>query len=436
MSICKINRRQFLRLIPPAAAAAALAGCGAAASSGAASTAASTASSAASAASEGTTEVTFWSLFTGDDGTVMDSIVDQFNKSQTAVHVSHIAMEATTDLYVKLPMVANDDAQAPDLCVVHNNYIPYLVEKGALQPITTITDNFDNLAEDNFNSADMTHYKDERYGAILDFPSAILYGNKDLIAKYYPEIADDNVITWDEIFALGDKLKAAGVINDIKPLVSSWARNDILQSLITSGGDYSKDGTTLSLTADQMVTAIEKWKELNDKGYFMTEDADALGMFALGQAVFVTGGTWNLTAVKGYGFDFEMLPHVQYSADGDIVTYAVAHCFTMPQRTFTDAKIKAVGTFISWFEDNAMLWANSGAIVSYKKAADSSDFAALPQSQVDKAGTIHRCSSFLYTSICDETINKYGWQPVYGHLTPEDYGKTVVSEIESQIAAQ
>ena len=65
--------------------------------------------------SDAVVEVNFGSLFTGDDGVTMDKIVNQFNEEHPNIKVNHIAMEATTDLYVKLPMVANDDKQAPDL---------------------------------------------------------------------------------------------------------------------------------------------------------------------------------------------------------------------------------------------------------------------------------------------------------------------------------
>ena len=85
----------------------------------------------------------------------------------------------------------------------------------------------------------MAVYNGERYGVILDFPSAVLYGNKALIDQYYPEMIEDNIVTWDEIYELGDRLKEAGVIEQIKPLVGSWARNDMLHTFITNGGTYS-----------------------------------------------------------------------------------------------------------------------------------------------------------------------------------------------------
>lgn len=380
-------------------------------------------------------EVNFWSLFTGDDGVTMDGIVKQFNEEHPGIKVNHIAMEATTDLYVKLPMVAGDDKQAPDLSVVHNNYIPYLADKGAIQPIEGLAGGYENLAEDRYNNADMAVYNGERYGVILDFPSAVLYGNKELIDQYCPEILEDNLVTWDEIYELGDRLKEAGVVEQIRPLVGSWARNDVLQTFITNGGTYSEDGKTLAIDREALKKAQGEWKDLYDKGYFMEEDADALGMFAMGEAVFVTGGTWNLNVIKTYGLDYVMLPGVQYDTK-DVLTYAAAHTFVMPQRDYTDEKREAVGEFISWFEDHAMLWADAGSIIANKELAASEDYAKLPQAMVDKAGTRHWCPTFLYSSVCDAALNSYGFQAVYGHLTIDEYADAVIAKIEAEIQAQ
>ena len=380
-------------------------------------------------------EVNFWSLFTGDDGVTMDAIVKQFNDEHPDIKVTHIAMEATSDLYVKLPMVAGDDNQAPDLAVTHNNYIPYLAEKGAIQPIDPLVEGFDNLTRDHFNSVDMADYDGKRYGVILDFPSAVVYGNKALIEQYYPEMIEDYVVTWDEIYELGDRLAADNVIDQIKPLVGSFARNDVLQTFVTQGGTYSEDGKTLALDKEILKKAQGEWKNLYDKGYFMEEDSDAMGMFAMGESVFVTGGTWNLNMVNTYGLDYIMLPCVQYDTN-NVITYAAAHTFVMPQRNYTDEKKQAVGEFISWFEDHAMLWAEAGSIVAYKEVAESEAFANLPQAMVDKVDTRHWCPTFLYSSVCDATISSFGFQSVYGHMKLDEYADAVMSKIEAEIEAQ
>lgn len=379
-------------------------------------------------------ELTLWTLFTGDDGLTMDEIVQQFNDEHPGIKVTHIAMEAMSDLYVKLPMVAGNDAQAPDLAVVWNTFIPYLQAKNAIQPISTITDAYPDLADENFVNPEMVQYNNERYGVMLDFPSVTLWGNKELIEQYCPEILDDSVVTWDEIFALGDTLKEKGVIDQIKPVACDWAMNDIEQNLLAAGKNYSDDGVTLTLTEQDVADAITNWKELNDKGYFMPEGSDAFGMFSQGQCVFCSGGTWSLNTVKEYGVDYIELPPIQYGTD-NVVTNAVAHSFVMPQRTYTDAKKDAVGTFISWFEEHAILWAQAGSIVANKAVQESAEFQAMPQALVSQKAKFVS-PNYIYVSICEDTLNSYEWQPVYGHISVEDYAKAVVSKIASQVDAQ
>ncbi|WP_418973275.1 extracellular solute-binding protein [Allofournierella sp.] len=424
----KMSWKPIVSFFMALALAAALAGC-----SGGGQTSAPAQSTAESVPSK-VVELTFWSLFTGDDGVTMNQIVQKFNDEHPNIRVTHIAMEAMSDLYVKLPMVAGNDAQAPELAVVWNTFIPYLVAKNSIQPIDIAADNYPVLADENFVNPEMVRYNGERYGVMLDFPSVTLWGNKDLIEKYCPEILEDEVVTWEEVFSLGDTLKEQGVIDQIKPVACDWAMNDIEQNLLAAGKNYSQDGVNLSMTEQDVADAIRNWKELNDKGYFMPEGADAFGMFSQGQCVFCSGGTWSLNTVKEYGVNYIELPPIQYSAD-NVVTNAVAHSFVLPQRSYTDEQRNAVGTFIDWFEQNAILWAQAGSIVANKAVQGSDEFQVLPQALVSRKATFVS-PNYIYVSICEDTLNNYAWQPVYGHISVDDYAKAVISKITSQVEAQ
>jgi ABC-type glycerol-3-phosphate transport system substrate-binding protein len=374
-------------------------------------------------------------LFTGDDGKNMDAIVKKFNDSHPDIKVTHVAMDAMTDLYVKLPMVAGNDSQAPDIAVVWSTFIPYLVEKKAIQPIEMITDTEPKLADENFTSSDLVHYNGNRYGAMLDFPSVSMYANKDLIAKYDPDIISDNVITWDEVFDLASKLKAAGVDGDIKALASgAGASNDIEQNFLAAGKNYTEDGKTLTLTEEDLSNAMGYFKKLNDEGGFMAEDADAFGLFTQGKAVLCTGGTWNMNAAKDSGINFVELPPVQVDAS-NVVTNAVAHTFVLPQRSYTDEKKKAVATFITWFEDNAILWAQAGSVVANKNVSSSDEFKKMPQYLFSTLAK-QAVPNYLYLSIAEDALTNYGWQPVYNHISVDDYSKAVIAKIKSSVAAQ
>lgn len=380
------------------------------------------------------TELTYWSLFTGDDGATMDSIVQKFNDEHPDIHVTHMAMSATDDLYVKLPMVAGDNKQAPDIAVIWSTYIPYFVEKGTIQPVTEITEEYSNLDDSNFTSPELVYYKDKKYGTMLDFPSVTLWVNKDLVNKYDPEILDDDIVTWDEAFSIGDKIKAAGDSDKVKVLACDWDTNDIELGMLEQGANYSTDGTTFILTEDDLKKAISNYKKLNDNDYFMPEGSDAFGMFAQGSAVFCSGGTWSLNTVKDYPFAWEELPPIQVSPD-KVITNAVAHTFVLPTQDYTDAEKKAIGTFESWFEDNAVLWAQAGSIVANKNVSEGDEFKKLPQYKASSLMT-PEAPNYVYLSICEDTIHKYSWQPVYGEMSVDDWATAVISDIKSKVAAQ
>lgn len=389
---------------------------------------------AAPAASGDVTELTFWSLFTGDDGATMDGIVAKFNEEHPDINVTHMIMSATDDLYVKLPLVAGDAKQAPDIAVIWSTYIPYFVEKGAIQPASEILDPFENLKEENFTTPELVRYKGERYGAMLDFPSVTLWANTDLVEKYDPGILEDGIITWDEAFEIGEKIKEAGDAENVKVLACDWDTNDIEQSMLENGFNYTDDGVTLKLTEDDVKKMIEPYKKLNDEGMFMPEGSDAFGMFAQGAAVFCSGGTWSLNTVKEMPFGWVEIPPIQIDPE-NAITNAVAHTFVLPTQEYTDAEKTAIGTFISWFEDNAMMWAQAGSIVANKAVSESEEFKALPQYTVSSKMK-PAAPNYIYISIAEDTIHKYGWQAVYGQMSVDDYATAIISEIQSQTAAQ
>ena len=55
----------------------------------------------------------------------------------------------------------------------------------------------------------------------LDFPTWGMYVNTALAEQYCPEVLEDNIVTWDEIMAVGASLQEQGV-EDVSVLAGSW----------------------------------------------------------------------------------------------------------------------------------------------------------------------------------------------------------------------
>ena len=147
------------------------------------------------------TEIVMWSLFSGEDGSTMNQLVDNFNASQNDIHLTHIIIDYN-NLITKIALSAGDDAASPHLFVSYASDIVYLSDLNYIQPIQPALDAWDfdfSLERYNEACAILNMYKGQRYAVTLDFPSVGIYANMDLVKQYCPDVLADEVVTWDEI---------------------------------------------------------------------------------------------------------------------------------------------------------------------------------------------------------------------------------------------
>lgn len=70
--------------------------------------------------------IEMWTLFTGDDGTTMQAIVDAYNASQDRVTLTHVAVDRE-NLYTKLALAMSDEAALPEVFVTYSYDVPNFV---------------------------------------------------------------------------------------------------------------------------------------------------------------------------------------------------------------------------------------------------------------------------------------------------------------------
>ena len=378
-----------------------------------------------------------WSLFSGEDGSTMNQIIDDFNNAQSDVHIEHIIFDYST-LITRIALANGDQSAMPHLFVSYASDLEYFGDLGYIRSLQPALDAVDfDLSLERFNDACaiMNMYRGERYAVTLDFPSVGLYANMDLVKQYCPNVFDDEVLTWDEIKAVGAQLKTDGV-EDVCVLTSEWAMNDIIQSYMLFNPQWaSEDAQTLQLDEEAMVKGINLWKECYDAGYLWEEGDDTLGLFAQGESIFFTGGNWCMNAVRSYGFDFIFRAAPQLDPN-NVIMYGDAHSFMVPNRETTDAQWRALGQWMAYFYEHAIDWAGAGSLIAAKDVVESEAFKALPQAFV-AAHYAPYVPPFKYTAILqNNVINAFDWQPVYGYISPEDFAKAVVTQTNEQIAAQ
>ena len=382
--------------------------------------------------------IEMWTLFTGDDGATMQEIVDNFNASQDRVTLTHVAVDRET-LYTRLALAMTDEASLPEVFVTYSYDVPYFVQLDYIQPMEDTLaayPDFDFAIEKYHDAcATLNYYDGVRYCVSLDFPTWGMYVNTALAEQYCPDVLADNILTWDEIMSVGASLKEQGV-EDVSVLASSWDRNDLLNSYLDVAGTYaSEDGTTLALDKDAVVEVLNTWKDAFDAGYLWEEGEDAMTMFALEECIFVTGGTWNMTAVEEYGFDFSFIAPPQFSADDTPTLFGASHAFMLPNRSYTEDESYAVAAFMHYFYENSIDWAQAGSIVASKATAESEEYQALPQAFVANNYAISN-PNFTYSQLLFDVLDNLDWEAVYGRMTPEEYADAWQTQAQERIDAQ
>lgn len=389
------------------------------------------------AMAEGPVEITMWTLFSGEDGSTMEQIVADFNASQSDVHLNHVIIDYT-NLMAKLALAIGDDSSCPQLVVSYASDIAYLADAGRILPLEetfAAYPAFDfSLERYNPACAVLNMYNGQRYAVTLDFPSEGMYVNMELANQYCPEVLEDNVVTWDEVKAVGAKLQADGV-EDVKVLTAEWAQNDMIQAYLLYADTWaSDDAQELKLDAQALANGVNVWKECYEAGYLWEEGEDCAAKFADGQAIFFTGGNWCMNAVREYGFDFRFIAAPQLTPD-KVVLYGDAHAFMQPTRSYTDADRRAIAQWIAYFYEHSLDWAQAGSLIAATEPRTTEEFAKLPQAFVANNYEPYN-PVYKYNSIFNGAINAFDWQAVYGYISAEDYYNAIVKQVSDSIAAQ
>ncbi len=387
---------------------------------------------------ESPTEIILWTLFSGEDGSTMNEIVENFNSSQSDVHLTHIIIDYN-NLMAKLALAVGDDSACPHLLVSYATDLAFLADSGRIIPFEETFEQYPefDFTLERYNPAcqDLNMYNGKRYAVTLDFPSEGMYANMELVSQYCPEVLEDDVLTWDEIRSVGERLLAEDV-EDVRVLTSEWAMN----SMVTAYLQYAKtwateDALELDFDKEAMIKGVQLWKDCYEAGYLWDEGDDCTGLFADGQAIFYCGGNWCMNAVKNFGFEFRFLISPQVDAN-DVVLYGDAHSFMQPNRSYTDGERRGVAQWMAYFYDHSIDWAQAGSLIAATGPRETEEFAQLPQAFVANNYTPYS-PMYKYNSIITTTvINGFDWQPIYGYISAEDYADAIVKQTLDSIAVQ
>lgn len=324
----------------------------------------------------GAIELTYWTPFTGSDGSYMQQIVDDFNESQSKYKVSHEVY--TSDTYYDKIKSAVAEGVGPDFAAIHAEQIPTLKNAEAIQELSSEKMEQLGLKEADFvtNALNAGTYEDIRYALPLDAHPLVLYYNKDLVDGINVKIPT----TYDELVEEGKKVTKDGVYGFA--FSGTWPTHMIFRSAMLQNGQEIVDetGTKSNVNNETGILVYQKLRDLIDVHKIAPEvvEQDApVNMFKAGEVAFAIDGVWFIAGLRDTGINFGVAPITTLFGDAPAV-WAGSHQITyMSQKNIDEAKQKGIDEFVKFLYGNIIHWAEGGQIVAYKPVLNSGEFAAL-----------------------------------------------------------
>ena len=260
-------------------------------------------------------EVTISHYFTGDLG--LKGIQEIFD-----------AFKAETGIEVKDSPIGHEDFKTGILVRAAGNSLPdvfsywagartqFVVDSGKLRTILSMwkRGDLDNIIAKSVADG-ATIYNGKRYLVPFGYHYAGLFYNTKVMASAGVTTAPK---TWDDFLALCANLKAKGITPIALGSKNRWPAQFWFDYLLlrTAGPDYRAKlmAGTASYTDPEVQKAMQLWKELVDKGYFVPNAnadswTDAADKVMRGDAAMTLMGTW----ITGYWNGIGLKPGQDYN---------------------------------------------------------------------------------------------------------------------------
>ena len=385
--------------------------------------------------------IEFWTVFTGDDGATLQSLINKFNDEHAGtIKVNHTAI-AAADLYTKLPLAVQTGEGIPDLMIGHVERLPKLVGDGVLTDVEYLLANGVDAANYPANVLERTNIEGYQYGIPWDFNAGVLYVNLDLLAKYGMEdVLTDKYITFDEIKAIGEAIKTAGDAETVKAVNYYGSLNGYLPRYEELGGVLVNEAGELTIDTTIWGNMIKGFRDLYEAGYSIGQEEDASAMFIGGKLVTYEAGTWtNATLQQVEGLNYTAVAMPCYTPETALCRSG-SHTWMQPDNEDrTEETDKAVAKFVDWMGANSLPWAvEAGQVPLYKAVTEMAEFQALPQTFLAEAfmsDHIH-VYTYYYWALLDSAISHAGKTAIYdATIDVNTVGAAIQAEVDDAIAA-
>lgn len=381
-------------------------------------------------------EIVFWNPFTGPDGENMKKMVDEYNKSDPEYKIKNISLKEG-DMYTKIQTVVNSGENIPDLMIVHAERIKQYVDNEMLTSYDDYLSDYPEIKEENYmpEAWKIGDLDGSRYSIPLDIHSFVMYYNKDLVEKYAPGALDDNIVTFDELEAAGEKSQQ----DKITSLGVTWVKPNFLSLYAQNGGELTENGIDPTIDNDQAKASFQKWIDLYESQVTNKDGEDPAQLFLQEKLIFYPEGIWMNNNLKDAKFEYGLTNAPQLTDDkSKMVNWSSSHQFVMfNSKDRSDEKAKGVVAFIDWIRDNSLEWAKAGQNPASLKILDDPEYQKMTQSFLLKDPEVQnslKIFDYKYNGYVSEELDAKGFDIIFGKI-PVDKGLADIQKtLEDKIA--
>ena len=328
-----------------------------------------------------TVTINYYGGWTGADLDKMTALVDEFNKSQTAIKVNFTSQQWTS-MFTKF-LADYQAGSSPEVVAMHTFEIGQFADMGVLDSdaIKSMNLNKSDYIENAWNGC---IYNNTLYGVPIDVNMHALYYNKDMLDKAgitkAPSTKEEFITAAQKltIDANGKTAADSGFDSkNIKQYGFGFATNHHafyqMYSLVNQMGynPFTADMTKISLDTTKTSAAIQYLEDLIFKYKVVpVGEKSPIDDFKAGKVAMIIDGNWQLSGLSSVGFNWDTAEYPQIFDQKAV--WGASELLAIPK--LKDAEKQAAAkTFITWLSDNSAKWALSGQIPANLKAKQASE---------------------------------------------------------------
>lgn len=281
-------------------------------------------------------EIVFWHAMAGVNGQGIATMVDNFNKSQTGVHVTAQFQGTYDDELTKLK-TAMQGQSGPDVCQVYDIGSRYMIDSGWTIPVQQYIDS-DKFDKTKIEPNLLSYYTIDNKLWSMPFNSStpILYYNKTAFkaAGLDPNVAPKTFKEVEEYAAKLVKKDASGNVTQygFAMAIYGWFFEQLIakQGAMYSDNDNGRTAKATAVAFDKNgagLNVLKEWQTLiksGNVGNFGRKTDDTKNAFSAGRTAMILESTAALGGLKkAAGTRFEIgtafLPTLTDSKDGGVI---------------------------------------------------------------------------------------------------------------------